>query len=87
MDDIIDEEHRERVVTKLHEVLRPFLLRRLKKDVNIDLPEKKELVVYAQMSPLQHDYYRLAQAGTKRKNRKIDTYRHTPMHTHIYICT
>lgn len=31
MDDIIDEEHRERVVTKLHEVLRPFLLRRLKR--------------------------------------------------------
>lgn len=31
VDDIIDEEHRERVVTKLHEVLRPFLLRRLKR--------------------------------------------------------
>jgi len=31
VDAIIDEEHRERVVTKLHEVLRPFLLRRLKR--------------------------------------------------------
>jgi ATP-dependent DNA helicase len=67
VDDIIDEEHRERVVTKLHEVLRPFLLRRMKADVNIDLPAKKELVVYAHMSEIQHDYYRLAQAGQLRE--------------------
>jgi len=67
VDDIIDEEHRERVVSKLHEVLRPFLLRRMKRDVKIDLPEKKELVVYAHMSEIQHDYYRLGQAGQLRE--------------------
>ena len=33
MDDIIGTEQHEQVVTKLHEILRPFLLRRLKKDV------------------------------------------------------
>lgn len=30
-------------------------------DVNIDLPDKKELVLYAHMSPIQRDYYRLAE--------------------------
>lgn len=34
-------------------MLRPFLLRRLKKDVNIGITEKRELVVYADMSEIQ----------------------------------
>lgn len=67
VDDIIDEEHRERVVSKLHEVLRPFLLRRLKRDVNIGITEKKELVVYADMSEIQRDYYRLLEMGHLRE--------------------
>lgn len=54
------------VVTKLHEILRPFLLRRLKKDVLIDMPPKKEVVVYTPMSLLQKDYYALAQEGKLR---------------------
>lgn len=29
--------------------------------MNIDLPDKKELVLYARMSPIQRDYYRLAE--------------------------
>jgi hypothetical protein len=40
-------------VTKLHEILRPFLLRRLKKDVLLKMPPKKEIVVYCGMSSLQ----------------------------------
>lgn len=30
-------------------------------DVNIDLPDKKELLLYAHMSAIQRDYYRLAE--------------------------
>jgi len=59
--DIIDGEERERIVTKLHEILRPFLLRRLKKDVIKKMPPKQEIVVYAPMTQLQIDYCQLIQ--------------------------
>ena len=51
------------MVTKLHEILRPFLLRRLKKDVMISMPPKKEVVVYCGMSALQSLYYKAIQEG------------------------
>ena len=57
VDDIIDDESKDRIVTKLHEILRPFLLRRVKSDVLVGvLPNKKEIVVYAPMTPLQKTY-------------------------------
>ena len=61
VEDIIGTEKHERVVSKLHEILRPFLLRRLKKDVfgSDILPPKKEIVVYCAMSSLQKQYYDL----------------------------
>lgn len=57
VDDIIGTERQERVVSKLHEILRPFLLRRMKKDVLINMPPKREIIVYCGMSSLQRDYY------------------------------
>lgn len=57
VDDIVGTEKQERVVTKLHEILRPFLLRRIKKDVLIKMPPKKEIVIYCHLSSLQRDYY------------------------------
>ena len=36
-EEILEEEERDNLVTKLHEILRPFLLRRLKKDVMLDV--------------------------------------------------
>lgn len=41
------------VVAKLHTILRPFLLRRLKSDVEQKLPRKKEIIVYASMTEHQ----------------------------------
>ena len=41
------------VVTKLHTILRPFLLRRVKSDVETDLPAKKEIILYAGMTDVQ----------------------------------
>ena len=46
-------EQRSLVVNKLHGILRPFLLRRMKADVEIALPRKQEIVLYAPMSDLQ----------------------------------
>jgi len=61
VDDILNEEEKEKIVSKLHEILRPFLMRRLKKDVLIEMPPKKEFVVYAGMTELQRKYYKLVQ--------------------------
>jgi SNF2 family DNA or RNA helicase len=43
VDEIVDSEQETRVVSKLHEILRPFLLRRMKRDVLIDMPDKREV--------------------------------------------
>ncbi|CAL1277234.1 unnamed protein product [Larinioides sclopetarius] len=46
------------IIRRLHKVLRPFLLRRLKKEVESQLPEKVEYVVKCNMSALQRVLYR-----------------------------
>ena len=45
------------VIRRLHKVLRPFLLRRLKKDVEKDLPNKVEKVLKCNLSGLQYILY------------------------------
>jgi ATP-dependent helicase STH1/SNF2 len=45
------------VIRRLHKVLRPFLLRRLKKEVEKDLPDKVEKVVKCKLSGLQYVLY------------------------------
>ncbi|GAA6031503.1 hypothetical protein JCM8097_006487 [Rhodosporidiobolus ruineniae] len=49
----LNEEESLLVIRRLHKVLRPFLLRRLKKDVESDLPDKVERVIKCKMSALQ----------------------------------
>ena len=41
------------VVTKLHLILRPFLLRRLKADVDLSIPPKHEYVLYTELTQEQ----------------------------------
>jgi SNF2 family DNA or RNA helicase len=45
------------VLTRLHSILRPFLLRRLKKDVEKQLPDKVEHVLYCPLSRRQQYLY------------------------------
>jgi len=45
------------LISKLHNILRPFLLRRLKSDVDIGIPKKREFLVYTHMTDMQKDYY------------------------------
>ena len=54
----LTEEEQLLVIRRLHKVLRPFLLRRLKKDVEKDLPEKQERVVKCVFSALQAKLYK-----------------------------
>ncbi|KAK7292309.1 hypothetical protein RIF29_08087 [Crotalaria pallida] len=55
---ISGENDQQEVVQQLHKVLRPFLLRRLKSDVEKGLPPKKETILKVGMSPMQKQYYR-----------------------------
>jgi len=40
------------------QILTPFMLRRLKADVDFVIPPKREVVVYAQLSAVQQEMYR-----------------------------
>jgi helicase SWR1 len=53
---VFDEETQQRV-TKLHTVLRPYLLRRLKRDVEKELPSKYEHIVRCRLSKRQRFLY------------------------------
>ncbi|QIW98608.1 hypothetical protein AMS68_004126 [Peltaster fructicola] len=54
----LTEEEQLLVIKRLHKVLRPFLLRRLKKDVEKDLPDKQERVIKCNFSALQAKLYK-----------------------------
>ncbi|TPX23501.1 hypothetical protein DIZ76_012833 [Coccidioides immitis] len=54
----LTEEEKLLVIRRLHKVLRPFLLRRLKKDVEKDLPDKQERVIKCRFSALQAKLYK-----------------------------
>ncbi|KAL5417747.1 hypothetical protein PMIN03_001446 [Paraphaeosphaeria minitans] len=57
----------QKIVKKLHEVLRPYLLRRLKADVEKQMPGKYEHVVYCKLSKRQRQLYDgfMGRASTK----------------------
>lgn len=53
----LSEEETLLIIRRLHKVLRPFLLRRLKKEVEKDLPDKVEKVIKCKLSGLQYVLY------------------------------
>ena len=54
---LTDSAEEDNVVTQLHKVLKPFLLRRIKADVEKSLLPKQELNVYVKMSEMQRKWY------------------------------
>jgi SWI/SNF-related matrix-associated actin-dependent regulator of chromatin subfamily A member 2/4 len=54
----LNEEETILIIRRLHKVLRPFLLRRLKKEVESQLPDKVEYIVKCDMSGLQRVLYK-----------------------------
>ena len=46
-------------INKLHNILKPFMLRRLKKDVERNLPPKIEIILYCKLTMKQKEWYRL----------------------------
>jgi len=55
---IDDSEAKQRMISQLHKILRPFMLRRLKQDVETSLPPKKETILFTGMSLVQKNLYR-----------------------------
>lgn len=43
-------------MSKLHTILKPFVLRRIKSDVEVHIPAKKEVILYAQMTGAGRTY-------------------------------
>jgi SWI/SNF-related matrix-associated actin-dependent regulator of chromatin subfamily A member 5 len=52
------EDDREFMVKQLHRILRPFMLRRLKREVESKLPAKRELYVFLGLTPIQSELYK-----------------------------
>ena len=53
----IEQCNKEEVMEKLHKVLRPFLLRRLKSEVETSLPPKHETKLFVKLSKMQREWY------------------------------
>mmetsp|Transcript_22992 Transcript_22992/g.29369 ORF Transcript_22992/g.29369 Transcript_22992/m.29369 type:complete len:699 (+) Transcript_22992:194-2290(+) len=54
---MIEKQQRGNIVSKLHKILAPFMMRRLKTEVEKNLPSKKEIVVYTPMTEMQKGMY------------------------------
>ncbi|CAL8068628.1 unnamed protein product [Calicophoron daubneyi] len=53
----VNSEQEQNLITRLHGVLKPFLLRRIKADVEKKLPPKKECKIYIGLSKMQRELY------------------------------
>jgi SWI/SNF-related matrix-associated actin-dependent regulator of chromatin subfamily A member 5 len=56
--DIEDADEKNKLISQLHKILRPFMLRRLKVDVETDLPPKHETILFTGMSAMQKKLYK-----------------------------
>jgi SWI/SNF-related matrix-associated actin-dependent regulator of chromatin subfamily A member 5 len=56
--DVEDTAAKQRMIGQLHKLLRPFMLRRLKVDVEKTLPPKSETILFTGMSSMQKNLYR-----------------------------
>ncbi|KAJ5975737.1 hypothetical protein N7481_009444 [Penicillium waksmanii] len=61
------ERRKRNLVTTMHSILKPFLLRRVKTDVETDLPKKREYILYAPLTSEQKELYREILSGTGRQ--------------------
>ncbi|NP_001086442.1 helicase, lymphoid specific L homeolog [Xenopus laevis] len=55
--DIVANEREQNILHMLHQILTPFLLRRLKCDVTLEVPPKREVIVYAPLTKKQETFY------------------------------
>ncbi|KAL4900336.1 hypothetical protein BDW74DRAFT_96460 [Aspergillus multicolor] len=61
------ERRKRSLVSTMHSILKPFLLRRVKTDVETALPKKREYILYAPLTTEQKELYREILNGTGRQ--------------------
>jgi len=77
-DKLVDDEKQGSVVNTLHQILLPFLRRRVKVDVGLEIPPKKEVLVYCPLTELQKKLYQavvektIADIVGEKKEEEID---------------
>ena len=64
--DVIEQQRKNNLVAALHKVLRPFLLRRVKTDVETSLPKKREYILYTTLTVTQKELYKEIITGNSR---------------------
>lgn len=64
---ILTKERQKKLVASLHAILKPFLLRRVKADVEKLLPKKREYILYAPLTAVQNELYQAITDGTSRE--------------------
>ena len=76
---ILSEERKSSLVTSLHAILKPFLLRRVKADVETALPKKREYVLFAPLTSEQRELYQEILRGNSRaylEDKVVETLSH-----------
>lgn len=63
---ILSADRQKNLVASLHAILKPFLLRRVKADVETSLPKKREYVLYAPLTQTQRELYHEILEGNSR---------------------
>ena len=56
--DVDDDDAKKTMISQLHKLLRPFVLRRLKADVERSMPPKTETILFASLTKCQRDVYK-----------------------------
>lgn len=51
-------EEEQAIIGRFHRILRPFMLRRVKSEVEIDIPPKKEILLYVPLTNMQRRLYK-----------------------------
>jgi superfamily II DNA or RNA helicase len=91
----MSEEEELLVINRLHQVLRPFLLRRLKSEVMLELPDKVEKVIKCELSSWQVHMYRrvlehkgiytnVGKPGVQQMNNDLVQLRKICNHPHLF---
>lgn len=73
---ILSKEREKNLVASLHAILKPFLLRRVKADVETSLPRKREYILYAPLTTTQRELYQEILDGNSRaylENKVVET--------------
>jgi len=70
---ITAQEQQQSILTILHQILTPFLLRRVKSDVDLEIPPKKEVMVFCPLTHRQEELYRAVVEKTIQDLMRSDT--------------